>query len=290
MSATLIRSAANVGGSGVDAARAALKNTDTFMDTFKALKADDIGIIFKGIDADDLVKTLKQLPDDDLLTIGKSLDNATVSRLAKTADGQQLIAKMGVSNVSGFSKAARAGANFMKRFGKSTASITSKLSDSAKKGINRLVKKADETPAQQAKKMKEEGPKVAKETAEQAPDAAKAADDAVELSTEAKNGLKKLGMYATGGTLVLMLVYGTMNPFTAIRKALEDIGEVATGLKEVADAAATAVKDVAKGGFDFISFITKNAWISGSSSILSMIACVAFLAMSFLGNGGGGRR
>jgi hypothetical protein len=85
-----------------------------------------------------------------------------------------------------------------------------------------------------------------------------------------------------------------MNPFQAIRDALNDVGSVAKGVKEVADAAAGAAKDVAAGGFNFISFITKNAWISGSSSILLMIMCVAFIAMSFLGNsgggGGGGRR
>jgi hypothetical protein len=293
--ARLTRSGASAGEAALDATRALLKKTETFMDGFKGLGKTDMSNVFKGMDADDLAKTMKGLPDDDLVTIGKSLDQKTINRLAKTSDGQELLAKMGRTQVTvgtQFSKAARAGGDFLKKFGTKTSGILKKISNSTKKGLNRLAKKADETPAQQAKKMKEEGPKVAKEVTEQAPDAAKAADDVAELSPEAKNGLKKLGMYTAGGTLVLMLVYGTMNPFEAIRDALKDVGEVGKGLKEVADSAANAAKDVAVGGFDFLSFITKNAWISGSSSILLMIMCVALIAMSFLGNngGGGGRR
>lgn len=295
MSAALVRTSATVSEATLDVTRSLLKNTDTFMDTFKGLSKTDMSKVLKGIDADELAKTLKRLPEDDLVTIGKTLDQGTVNRLAKTTDGQDLLTKMGRRQVTvgtQFSKAARAGADFMKKFGAKTSGIMKKLSDSTKKGITRLTKKVDETPAQQAKKMKEEGPKAAKEVTEQVPDAAKAADDVVELSPEAKNGLKKLGMYTAGGTLVLMLVYGTMNPFEAIHDALSDVGSVAQGVKEVADSAATAAKDVAAGGFNFLSFITKNAWISGSSSILLMIMCIAFIAMSFLGSnsGGGGRR
>lgn len=289
----LVRSSGNVAEASIDVTRALLKNTDTFMDTFKGLSKTDMSDILKGIDADDLAKTMKGLPDGDLVTIGKSLDQKTINRLAKTTDGQELLTRMGRKQITvgtKISKAAQAGGDFMKKFGKSTTSVMSKLSDSTKKGLNRLAKKADETPTQQAKKMKEEGPKAAKQVADEAPDVAKAADDVTELSSEAKNGLKKLGMYAAGGTLVLMLVYNTMNPFQAIRDALNDVGDVAQGVKEVADAAAGAIKDTAVGGFNFISFITKNAWISGSSSILLMIMCVAFIAMSFLGNSGGGRR
>ncbi len=291
MSAKLARSAANVSESALDATRASLKNADTFMDTFKGISKTDMSKVFKSVDPDDLAKTMKQLPDDDLITIGKSLDQTTVNRLAKTSNGQDLLAKMGRGQVTvgtKISKAARAGGDFMKKFGTRTTGIMKKLSDSTKKGLSRLAKKADDTPAQQAKKLKEEGPEVAKQVSKEAPDAAKAADDAVELSTEAKSGLKKLGVYAAGGTLALMLVYNTMNPFQAIRDALNDVGSVAEGVKEVADAAAGAAKDVATGGFNFVSFVTKNAWISGSSSILFMIMCVAFIAMSFLGNSGGG--
>jgi hypothetical protein len=296
MSAALVRSGATVGEATFDVTRALLKNTDTFIDAFKGISKTDMSKVFKGMDADDLAKTMKQLPDDDLITIGKSLDQTTVNRLAKTSDGQELLAKMGRRQVTvgtRLSKAARAGGDFMKRFGNSTAGVMGKISDSTKKGLNRLAKKADETPAQQAKKLKDEGPKVAKEVTEQAPDVAKAADDVVELSPEAKNGLMKIGMYTAGGTLVLMLLYNTMNPFKAIHEAVKDAGKVGKGIKKVADAAAGAVKNAATSGFNFISFMAKNSWVSGSSSILLMIMCVAFIAMSFLGNsggGGGGRR
>ena len=273
----LARSGANIAGSAADAARAVLKNLDEAAMAGKSVKTFNI---------DDIAASLKNLPESELATIGKSLDQKTVNLLAKTADGQELLVKMGRRRVTvgtQLTDAARAGGNLMKRFGNSTVGVMSKFNDSAKKGLNRLAKKADETPAQQATKLKNEGPKVAKEVTEQAPDVARAADDVVELSPEAKSGLKKIGMYTAGGTLVLMLVYNTMNPFEAIHEALKDAGSVASGIKEVADAAAGAAKDAATGGFNFISFMAKNSWVSGSSSVLIMIICVALIAMSFLG-------
>jgi len=240
----------------------------------------------KTFNIDDIAASLKNLPESELATIGKSLDQKTVNLLAKTADGQELLVKMGRRQVTvgtRITDAARAGGDFMKRFGNSTAGVMSKLNDSAKKTINRLTKKPSDTAAQQAIKLQREGADAAKEVAEQAPDVARAADDVVELSPEAKSGLKKIGMYTAGGTLVLMLVYNTMNPFEAIHEALKDAGSVASGIKEVADAAAGAAKDAATGGFNFISFMAKNSWVSGSSSVLIMIICVALIAMSFLG-------
>jgi|SRR6056300_788511 hypothetical protein len=278
----LARSGANIAGSAADAARAVLKNLDEAAMTGKSLKSFNIG---------DITTSLKNLPENELVTIGKSLDQKTINLLAKTSDGQEVIAKMGRTQVTvgtRISKAARAGGDFMRKFGTDTSNIMRKISNTTKKGLNRLAKKVDETPAQQAKKMKEEGPKVAKEVTEQAPDVAKAADDVVELSPEAKSGLKKIGMYTAGGTLVLMLLYNTMNPFRAIREAVKDAGKVGKGVKEVADAAAGAVKNAATSGFNFISFMAKNSWVSGSSSALLMLICIFFMASSFMGGPGKG--
>lgn len=277
--AALARSAGNVGTS-TNAARAALKNTDEFMTSFTALKADQVGPFLKGMDVDDLTKTLKKLSDDDLATVGKTIDQRTINRLASTADGQELLAKMGKTQtkLSKLSQGTMKHLNYLregftstvKNLPAETKKLVDKVGDSLKKG-----KKLDGDEAAEAAKAVE---KVN-------PGMAKAADDAVESVPAAKDGLKKLGKYAVGGTLLLMLVYNTANPFKAIERGLNDVGEVAQGVKEVADAAATAAKDTAVGGFNFISFITKNAWISGSMSILCLILIFGFLMTSFLGGG-----
>lgn len=277
------RSAASVGGN-LDAARAAFRNSDTFMDSFKALKADDIGKIFKGIDADDLAKTMKQLPDDDLATIGKTLDQGTINRLAKTADGQELLAKMGRSQ-SIFSKLNQQ----LQFIGNGFTSTVKNLPADAQKAVDTVRSGLKKGSKVDPKAADDAGKAVTKAD----PGMAKAADEATEATPAAKDGLKKLGMYTAGGTLVLMLVYNTANPFRAIERALNDVGEVASGVKEVADSAAGALKDVTKGGFDFLSFITKNAWISGSMSLLCLILIFTFIMTSFLGGGnnrGGGFR
>jgi hypothetical protein len=84
------------------------------------------------------------------------------------------------------------------------------------------------------------------------------------------------------------MAYDTDNPFTAVDRALDDTGTVVRGFKEVADEAAEAVKDTAKGGFDFISFVSNNSWISFSCSILCVILLFALFMMGFLGSMGGG--
>ena len=84
------------------------------------------------------------------------------------------------------------------------------------------------------------------------------------------------------------MAYDTDNPFTAVDRALDDTGKVVKGFKEVADSAATAAKDVTTGGFDFISFVTNNSWISSACSILCVILLFALFMMGFLGSMGGG--
>ena len=86
------------------------------------------------------------------------------------------------------------------------------------------------------------------------------------------------------------MAYDTDNPFTAVDRALDDTGKVVRGFKEVADEAAEAVKDTAKGGFDFISFVTNNSWISFSCSILCVILLFALFTMGMLGSMGGNNK
>lgn len=115
-----------------------------------------------------------------------------------------------------------------------------------------------------------------------------------ESSNSLKKGLAELGItpataaIGAGVIVLLCMAYDTDNPFTAVDRALDDTGKVVRGFKEVADEAAEAVKDTAKGGFDFISFVTNNSWISFSCSILCVILLFALFMMGFLGSMGGG--
>ena len=118
--------------------------------------------------------------------------------------------------------------------------------------------------------------------------------DGSESSNSLKKALGELGItpgsaaIGAGVIVLLCMAYDTDNPFTAVDRALDDTGKVVKGFKEVADEAAEAVKDTAKGGFDFISFVTNNSWISSACSILCVILLFALFTMGLLGSMGGG--
>lgn len=118
--------------------------------------------------------------------------------------------------------------------------------------------------------------------------------DGSESSNSLKKALGELGItpgsaaIGAGVIVLLCMAYDTDNPFTAVDRALDDTGKVVKGFKEVADSAATAAKDVTTGGFDFISFVTNNSWISFSCSILCVILLFALFTMGMLGSMGGG--
>ena len=120
--------------------------------------------------------------------------------------------------------------------------------------------------------------------------------EGTESSSSLRKGLAELGItpasaaIGAGVIVLLCMAYDTDNPFTAVDRALDDTGKVVKGFKEVADSAATAVKDTAEGGFDFISFVTKNSWISFACSILCVILLFALFMMGMLGSMGGNNR
>jgi len=74
------------------------------------------------------------------------------------------------------------------------------------------------------------------------------------------------------GMMILCMAYDTNNPFTALDRALDDIKETIQELKELADAAARAAGNAAKGTFDFVAFITSNWWIS-------LLCCLAVIGI-----------
>ena len=104
-----------------------------------------------------------------------------------------------------------------------------------------------------------------------------------------QQGLKKLGYtnIAIGGfvIMVLCMMYDTDNPFKALDRALGDAGTSIRAIKEVAEEAAEAAVDVTKGGFNFVSFVTKNSGLSSACSILCLILIVAMVMLSFMSGG-----
>ena len=120
--------------------------------------------------------------------------------------------------------------------------------------------------------------------------------EGTESSSSLRKGLAELGItpasaaIGAGVIVLLCMAYDTDNPFTAVDRALDDTGKVVKGFKEVADSAATAVKDTAEGGFDFISFVTKNSWISFACSILCVILLFALFMIGMIGSMGGNNK
>ena len=263
----------------------------------KVLPVDDMVAGIKGLDnVEDVNKILKNLDDAQLANIGKKLDTDFVKKL-----DPDLAKKLKPDGV--FKKAGTTVTNAARRtieiVGGSLGAMRKsfpELLEGAKKVTYRPLKNADGTPklGPNGKPMTEltvEGTQAGKHVkkvseVEMTPEQAKKlkdVDELVENVPAAREGLMKTGMYVAGGTAFLMLMYDTLNPFEAIKKAVDDTGEVVQGLKEVADEAADAAKDVTKGGFDFVSFVTNNSWLSSLSSVLCLILVFAVVAMSFLG-------
>ena len=259
----------------------------------KIMPVDDIVAGIKGLEPVDVNKILKKLDDAQLAKIGKKLDGDFVKGLEP-----ELAAKL--KPAGALKKAGTAVTNTIRRTAEivgGSLSVMKKsfpeLANSVKKVTYRPLKNADGTPKMgpNGKPMTEitvEGTQAGKHvkktsevemTTEQTKKL-KDVDELVENFPAAREGLMKTGMYVVGGTAFLMMLYDTLNPFEAIRKAVDDTGEVVQGLKEVADEAATAAKDVAKGGFNFVSFVTNNSWLSSSSSILCLILIFAVTMMT----------
>ena len=262
----------------------------------KVLPVDDMVAGIKGLDnVEDVNKILKNLDDAQLANIGKNLNTDFVKKL-----DPDLAKKLKPDGV--FKNAGTAVTNASRRaieiVGGSLGAMRKsfpELLEGAKKVTYRPLKNADGTPklGPNGKPMTEltvEGTQAGKHVkkvseVEMTPEQVKKlkdVDELVENVPAAREGLMKTGMYVVGGTAFLMLMYDTLNPFEAIKKAVDDTGEVVQGLKEVADEAAEAAKDVTKGGFNFVSFVTNNSWLSSLSSVLCLILVFAVVAMSFL--------
>ena len=282
----------------------ALKNVDNLIDLSRTdpaqfkllLKNDEFIKSLKTIDAEDLAGKLKQIDDVELAKIGKKLDDDTIRALKNANGGPDLVKKLKPNYY-------QRGVNYISKLtrGKIKASKTEtkKAIDSAEtppRGTDDVDEAVDQLPKDKAKQDK----KIAEITGSDegaVANATKANGELLEEGSSASNllkqGIKELGYplaMGAGVLLLLCMAYDTDNPFTAVDRALDDTGTVVRGFKEVAEEAAEAVKDTATGGFDFISFVTKNSWISFACSILCVILVFALFMMGMLGSMGGNNK
>src|SRR6056300_1480398 len=289
----MLPAAARAGGDAASMAAYSFKSLP--LSRIKAMPTDEIVTGIKGLDTVDANRILKNLDDAQLAEIGKNLP----ADFVKTLD-PSLAKKLKPGVIK---KVGTAVTNITRRTFKIVGGTLGamrksfpELLEGAKKVTFRPIKNAAGTPklGPNGKPMTEitvEGTQAGKHVkkvseVEMTPEQVKKlkdVDELVENVPAAREGLMKTGMYVAGGTAFLMLMYDTLNPFEAIKKAVDDTGEVVQGLKEVADEAADAAKDVAKGGFNFVSFVTNNSWLSSLSSVLCLILVFALVAMSFLG-------
>jgi hypothetical protein len=230
---------------------------------------------------------LKGLDDAQLAKIGKKLDVGYVKEL-----DPQLAAKLqpdifkvvansapeaggAVAKVNRLSDAVK---SLGTKFGNSMSGFKKKLSFGTKQtdeGLDAVRNgDADEITRQVEVTVKNAEPATVKE-----------ADNLVRGTKEGKEGLMKTGLYVTGGVVFAMMLYDTLNPFEAVQKAVKETGQTVRGLKEVAEEAAEAAVDLTKGGFNFVSFVTKNSGLSSACSILCLILIVAMVMLSFMSGG-----
>ena len=272
--------------------------TDAVMN-LKSLKAlGNADGFFKNLD-NVLPSTLQRITKADMTDILKGLDDAQLAKIGKKLDvgyvkelDPQLAAKLqpdifkvvansapeaggAVAKVNRLSDAVK---SLGTKFGNSMSGFKKKLGFGTKQtdeGLEALKNGEKSTTAKQAE--------AAVENVE--PATVKEADATVRGTKEGKEGLMKTGLYVTGGVVFAMMLYDTLNPFEAVQKAVKESGQVVRGLKDVAEEAAGAAVDLTKGGFNFVSFVTKNSGLSSACSILCLILIVAMVMLSFMSGG-----
>ena len=280
----VFRAGSKAGGIGTDAVmnlkslkRLSNSNTDGFfkyMDelepsTLQKITKTDMTDILKGLDDAQLAKIGKKLDADFVKTLDPKLAaKLKPSQLSMVVDGAKRLSTSTVDGVKSLGT----------RFGNSMSGFKKKIgfgTKQTKQGKDALKNGEKSTTAKQASDAVENVD----------PATTKEADNLVRGTEEGKQGLMKTGLYVTGGVVFAMMLYDTLNPFEAIYKAVKETGQIVRGLKEVAEEAAEAAVDVAKGGFNLISFVSKNSGLSSACSILCLILIVAMVMLSFMSGG-----
>ena len=287
-------------------------------DTSKILNKVDDDTFEMALDNDQLIKNLDQSGTDDLVAalngiedptrladIGKKLDPGTVNRIKQVnpALGRKLSPKWLGRGKNVGTKLAR-NRTSLENLQRSLDDISTARQGTqnpprdfkAVKETSEAVNRSDGSVEQVSKTMAKRHDANSDDIRKSVKSVNKMLNDGSESSNSLKKALGELGItpgsvaIGAGVIVLLCMAYDTDNPFTAVARALDDTGKVVRGFKEVADEAAEAVKDTAKGGFNFISFVTNNSWISSACSILCVILLFALFMMGMLGSMGGNNK
>lgn len=240
-------------------------------------RLQDIG---KKLDPDKL-KKLKELDP----ALGKKLDPGFIGR-TRNAATKMFRNRTTLANLE----------EAMENISKATKNVENPPTNINQVGdiANKIPKNADE--AKQAEVISKEVAGNSEDMRKGIKSVNKILKEGSESSSSLRKGLAELGItpasaaIGAGVIVLLCMAYDTDNPFTAVDRALDDTGKVVKGFKEVADEAAEAVKDTATGGFNFISFVTQNSWISFACSILCVILLFALFMTGMIGSMGGNNK
>ena len=259
-----------------------------------ALSADTnlINTFTNVVDDDTLIAVLKNASDDVAETLVKNMKTADLNSvfradpaLARSLNIQnvpgpgvaELVVRQGGTNAQA-TKVSEASANMMKNQDPLNAAKTNDVDlDTAKN--TPLAANDDVAEATNISFVRREGGLVGNDVSDaELGTAISSGGKIAENSSTVRKALEKLGIIAVGSDIatftrrnwmkmgaamvILCMMYDTNNPFTALDRALEDVDDVVDGLKDLADAAANAAGNAAKGGFDLIAFMTQNWWMS----------------------------
>jgi hypothetical protein len=286
-------------------------------DIFKFMPVDDLGYLFKNLDASKISDVFKSMDDVELVTLFKKIPDDAFTNLTSTlkqSDKVDIFAKLNKVDPTFANKFypdaiidqatdLTTGLKNPPSMGSTKTGVDGPVNDLSGSKLYNRANTISQTP--EARRLRDKrfpadfdsppikggegyfermknwfrnaGKKQDKVFPDDANDLSKL--DPVANSKFGKRALLKLGLFGAGGIAICMMMYDTTNPFTALREALKDIKETVQGLKEIADAAANAAKNAAKGGFDLIAWLGENWWMPAVGCLVFLII---FLISSFM--------
>jgi len=279
----------------------------------RKLDSETLQLVARNLDDDVIVRVLKNIDDDLVKTLAKNLDDVQMARLFKldpdlaprlgsglnddvlsaaftrngmnATDAQAAVFKTRQAQVAvakvpgprGTALADRRAVDAATTPATKKASLTKSIDELGEAGTDVSQKLADKTGL--AKNNVDDAVEASADLAEAVPDIKEAARKLgmlpADMFIEGATVLRKHWMKIGAGMVLLCMMYDTNNPFTALDRALEDVDDAVDGLKDIADSAAGAAAAAASGGFDLITFLTQNWW-------LSALCCVAVIIIAMV--------
>ena len=254
---------------------------------------DTISAAFKNANFTDeqLATIFKTLDPEDATTLAKAFDQPFIDDILRAAgdDASDLAARIGrqetITDVQFVAGNTKVNTVSYSRLQNNLNELPADARGSAKAGeVATILKNADDdalTNDEIVKLIQQKYPQITKQQIEEI-----LADSVTTLknSDEAKQAMGALGFvkqswgnfttwtaknwYKLGAALFLLcLMYDTDNPFTALKRAVDDAGVFVRGLKDVADKTVQSGKNA----FDVLAWVTGNPFVSVGSSAACVI-------------------